>query len=82
MPRLSTLSKPTGLVDIEKNRITIITDEAGKGLGVSVSFALTSRTCSSVPLSVVVVRQARECRGARRAWTRVETGDKSFSPFD
>lgn len=37
MPRLSTLSNPTGLVDIDRNRISILVDEGSKQLAFSLA---------------------------------------------
>lgn len=37
MPRLSTLSNPTGLVEIDRNRISIVVDESGKQLAFSLA---------------------------------------------
>lgn len=77
MPRLSTLSNPTGLVDIEKNRISVVIDESGKRLAFSVPRLDLSGLRLPSPLNVVVI--------ARRGNTeeRVELGsvatwDKAF----
>lgn len=77
MPRLSTLSNPTGLVEIEKSRVTIVVDDAGKTLAFSlVRLDLTNFNLPS-PLNVVVIAR----RG--NAEERLELGpafawDKGF----
>lgn len=55
MPRLSTLSNPTGLIDLEKNRITIVTDEAGLNLSFSLVRLDLSGLSLPSPLNVVVI---------------------------
>lgn len=77
MPRLSTLSNPTGLVDIEKNRITIAIDETGKSLAFSLVRLDLSKLSLQPSLTVVVIAR----RG--NSEERVELGsvanwDKSF----
>lgn len=77
MPRLSTLSNPTGLVDLEKQRISILLDESGKRM--AFSLARLDLTNLSLPLSLRVIAIAR--RG--NAEERVELGsaaswDKGF----
>lgn len=55
MPRLSTLSNPTGLIDLERQRVAIAVDDAGGRL----AFSLTRLDLSGVPLpsplNVVVI---------------------------
>lgn len=77
MPRLSTLSNPTGLVDIEKQRLNIIVDEGGQHLAFSLARLDLSNLTLQLPLNVVVVAR----RG--NAEERVELGpvstwDKGF----
>ncbi len=55
MPRLSTLSNPTGLVDIEKSRVTIVVDDAGKALMFSLVRLDLSNLSLPSPLNVVVI---------------------------
>jgi hypothetical protein len=58
MPRLSALSNPTGIVDIEKNRITIVLDEGRKRLAFSLArLDLTGLNISSSVSIVVVVKR-------------------------
>lgn len=80
MPRLSTLSNPTALVDIDKNRVTIVTDE-GKSLAFSLARLDLSGLKLPSPLNVIAI--------VRRGNTeeRVELGpvsawDKSFRPLN
>lgn len=77
MPRLSTLSNPTGLVEIEKQRITIILDEEKAKLSFSLARLDLGDLKLPSPLNVVVI--------AKRGNTeeRVELGavhsyDKGF----
>lgn len=77
MPRLSTLSNPTGLVDIEKSRVTIVVDDAGKALMFSLVRLDLSDLSLPSPLNVVVIAR----RG--NAEERLELGsaqdwDKGF----
>ncbi|RYG39068.1 MAG: hypothetical protein EON93_00815 [Burkholderiales bacterium] len=77
MPRLSTLSNPTGLLDIEKSRITIAVDEAGKALAFSLARLDISNLSVSPSLKVIVIAR----RG--NSEERVELGplsgwDRSF----
>jgi hypothetical protein len=77
MPRLSTLSNPTGLVDIEKNRVTIVVDEAGKGLSFSLARLDLSNLTLPSPLHVVVI--ARRGNSEERVELgSVSTWDKRF----
>ena len=77
MPRLSTLSNPTGLVDLDKQRLSILVDESGKRLAFSLARLDLSGLALPADLTVVVVAR----RG--NAEERVELGsvsgwDKSF----
>ncbi|MBT9488616.1 MAG: hypothetical protein IV093_13995 [Rubrivivax sp.] len=75
MPRLSTLSNPTGLVEIEKSRVTIVVDDAKKALTFSlVSLDLSNLTLPS-PLNVVVIARRGNAEerlelGSALAWDR------------
>ncbi|CAN7312413.1 MULTISPECIES: hypothetical protein [unclassified Pseudomonas] len=55
MPRLSALSNPTGLIDIEKSRITIILDESAKRLAFSLARLDLSGIEVHPAVSVVVI---------------------------
>ncbi len=72
MPRLSTLSNPTGLVDIEKQRISIIIDESGQRLAFSLARLDLSNLALPLPLNVVVIARKGN------AEERVELGSVSI----
>lgn len=56
MPRLSTLSNPTGIVEIEKHRVTLVLDEASAQLGFSLArLDLSGLDLSGSPNVVVIV---------------------------
>lgn len=55
MPRLSTLSNPTGLVDLEKQRISILIDESNKRLSFSLARLDLADLSLSSDLNVIVV---------------------------
>lgn len=77
MPRLSSLSNPTGLIDLEKQRVSILIDESSKRL----TFSLVRLDVAGLPLTgdlkvVVIARRGN-------AEERVDLGslsnwDKSF----
>lgn len=77
MPRLSTLSNPTGLVDIEKQRISIIVDEGSQRLAFSLARLDLSNLPLPLPLNVVVI--ARKGNAEERVELgSVSTWDKGF----
>lgn len=55
MPRLSTLSNPTGLIDLEKHRISILIDEGNKRLAFSLARLDHADLALPPGLNVVVV---------------------------
>lgn len=55
MPRLSTLSNPTGLVDLEKHRISILLDESDKRLAFSLARLDLADLSLPPGLNVVVI---------------------------
>lgn len=55
MPRLSTLSNPTGLIDLEKQRISILIDESNKRLSFSLARLDLGDLSLSSDLNVIVV---------------------------
>ncbi len=80
MPRLSTLSNPTGLVELEKGRLSILLDESSSRLAFSLARLDLSDLLLEPPLNLVIV--------VRRGNTeeRVELGsawqwDKSYRPL-
>lgn len=80
MPRLSTLSNPTGLIELDKNRIAVLIDDQSPMLGFSLTKVDISGIALPAPLDVVVVAR----RG--NSEERVELGsiaqwDKSFRPL-
>lgn len=77
MPRLSTLSNPTGLIDLEKNRITIVKDDAGSSLSFSLVRLDLSRLSLPSTLNVVVIVR-RGNSEERIELGEVSNWDKSF----
>ncbi len=80
MPRLSTLSNPTGLVDIDRQRIRLVLDEGGKHLAFSLVGLNLSELELPPGLNVVVIAM----RGNTEE--RVELGpvsnwNKGFQPL-
>lgn len=80
MPRLSTLSNPTGLAELEKGRLSILLDESGTRLAFSLARLDLTDLRLEPPLNVVVVIR----RGSTEE--RVELGsawqwDKSYRPL-
>lgn len=80
MPRLSTLSNPTGLVDLDRKRISLVIDETGKSFAFSLArLDLTDLTLPSLLNVVVIARRGN-------SEERVELGavsnwDKSYRPL-
>lgn len=91
MPRLSTLSNPTGLVDLEKQRISILIDESNKRL--SFSLARLDLVDLTLPLGLNVVVVARRGNAEERvdlgpvaSWNKgftnlTELGDEGIWSF-
>ncbi len=75
MQRISTLSNPTGLIDIEKSRVSIVIDEAGSRLQFSLVGLDLSNLAISAPASVVVIArkgngESRHDLGPVSAWNK------------
>ena len=75
MPRLSALSNPTELVDIEKSRITIVLDESGNRLAFSLARLDLSGLEIHPMVSVVVIArrgnsEERVCLGELPSWNK------------
>lgn len=68
MPRLSTLSNPTGLIDLEKNRISILIDESSNRIAFSLARLDVADLTLPIGLNVVVIAR----RG--NAEERIELG--------
>lgn len=91
MPRLSTLSNPTGLVDLEKQRISILIDESKKHLSFSLARLDLANLTMSPGLSVVVVArrgnaEERVDLGPVSSWNKgftnlTELGDEGIWSF-
>jgi len=91
MPRLSTLSNPTGLVDLEKQRISILIDESNKRLSFSLARLDLADLTLSPGLNVVVVArrgnaEERVDLGPVASWNKgftnlTELGDEGIWSF-
>lgn len=80
MPRLSTLSNPTGLIELDKQRINIFVDDEATRLGFSLVRIDITDLHLPMPLDVVVV--ARRGNSEERVELgSIATWDKSFRPL-